>query len=176
MVRSRNSRLRDWNSQHFPNILWSTSTLKVSTVSASLKLTSLPVLKISHVFEKRSSNLLKEGGWGLWGKRSFLYHFASCSQIAWAIFMLGFQTTCWEPYYLIWGVLCKVFLFYQVHCTPPQPRLIAPAMPQETRLAVCRGAGDWRFHSAVSPGVGESGGVLTEHLWGLIWEASFYLM
>lgn len=42
--------------------------------------------------------------------------------------------------------LCKAFLFYQVHFTLPQPRLIASTIPQEIGLAVCREAGDRHFH------------------------------
>lgn len=75
--------LRDENFLQFPNVLLSASTPKVSTVSASLQLYSLPVLKIFHLFE--SDPQISRKKWdGASEERdlSFLFHFASCSQIA----------------------------------------------------------------------------------------------
>lgn len=87
--------LMDQNVLQFPNILLSTSTPKVSTVSASLQLYSLSVLKTSHVFE-RDPHISRKKWDGASEERdlSSPFHFASRSQMACAIFILGFQTTC----------------------------------------------------------------------------------
>lgn len=47
-----------------------------------------------------------------------LIHFASCSQIAGAVFMLGFPTTCWAPDYLMEGDFVKsLFIWSGAFCS-----------------------------------------------------------
>ena len=60
---------------------------------------------------------LERSGIGLVRKEIYLhtqdlFRFADCSQIAWALFIPGFWTTCWDLYYLIWECFYpKIFFF-----------------------------------------------------------------
>lgn len=56
-----------------------------------------------------------------------LFHFASCGQIAWALFILGFQTTCWDPYYLIWGVFVQRFFILSGSFHPSKAQANCPS-------------------------------------------------
>lgn len=53
------------------------------------------------IFKSLESNGIGLGRKEVYLRTQDLFHFASCSQISWSLFILGLQTTCWGPYYLV---------------------------------------------------------------------------
>lgn len=142
-------------------------------MSAFRKLYSLSTLKISREFE--SDPQISRKKWnGAREERDLSYVILQVVAKLLELFSyLDFRQLAEIHIIRLRVFLCKAFLFYQVHFTSPQPRLIAPAMPQEI---------GWQFAEELETGVSTGGvspgawGLLTECLGGLIWEASFYLI
>lgn len=152
----------------------STFTPKLNRRTRFSEIVFFSVLKIFPCFEKVISYLQTEVRSGVWRKR-FVFKHRACfllqvfSQVFWAFCKSGFKTTCWDPYYLIWGVFVQsLFLFCQVHT--------AQTNCSDATLGNGPGSLHWTRETGLQVVSVHVHGTPDTCLWGLIWEDSFCLI